>query len=163
MVVMLFTFVVSVKSKLPSLKKCTDSSRTERTGALEEDEEEDEEAVEEVCQSRDGCLFGQLLLLALLDLKGSLTLSEQDRAKAIIKDTTATMARTMEATATDTTRAIMAILAMTIQDTTIQIMAMDKAMMITMVILHTFNPQETHALIFMMYFFFFPLHPLTCL
>lgn len=114
---------------------------------MEEDEgEEDEEAAEEeVCRSRGGSLFGQLLHLALLDLKGSLTLSEQDRAKAIIKDTTATMARTMEATAMDTTRAIMAILAMTIQDTTIQIMAMDKAMMSTMVILHTFNPQRaTH-------------------
>lgn len=36
----------------------------------------------------------------------------------------------------DTTRAIMAILVMTIQDTTIRIMAMDKAMMITVVILY---------------------------
>lgn len=61
------------------------------------------------------------------------TIHEQDRVKATIKDTTTTMARTMEAMETDTTKAIMDILAMTILGIIIRIMDMDKAMMITMV------------------------------
>ncbi len=50
---------------------------------------------------------------------------------------------------------------MTIQDTTIPIMAMDKAMMITVVILYTniffIEPLtfKTQALMFMVYYFFF--------
>ncbi len=68
----------------------------------------------------------------------------------------------MEATAMDTTRAIMAILAMTIQDTTIRIMAMDKAMMITVVILYTvfhwtFNIQRPKPLYSWCIVFFHPL------
>ncbi len=71
MVVMLLIFVLSVKSKLPSLKKFTDSSRAERTEASEEDEETSG-AVEEVCKSRGCCCLWQTCISGSSGLKGLL-------------------------------------------------------------------------------------------
>lgn len=73
MVVMLLIFVLSVKSKLPSLKKFTDSSRAERTEALEEDGETSG-AVEEVCKSRGCCCLWQTFNSSSFGLNGLLWL-----------------------------------------------------------------------------------------
>lgn len=134
----------SVKLKSPSLKRSTDSSRTEVTGEQGEDSEAvDEEVfclVYKHCLKKEITCVTVLLIcfkLQILSIVVLFQLFVQDQVKVTTKAMVATMGRTMGVTATDTTRAIMITLGMTIRATITKIMDMDKVMMNTMVSLST--------------------------